>query len=305
MFVTTLAVVAGTAALTMAYALLVVMRVRPWWTPQYLIPILGMCAGCGCGGTGGGAVVYHAFNVFKPLQPSSSSHPQPQTTTTTNAKNKRTLGNTISGISVGLGVVIDELSAGANRVEKLLALGATRWEATRAPVRRAVRLAMTPLLNQMSVVGLVSIPGMMTGQILAGSDPSDAARYQVPRGWRGCGEKRGQMEWNGLAWLSLGRNALTPCRPQSPLSNQTKKMVIMFLLGAAATLGAVVAIHAAVLHLVDGRHRLRTDRLIAKGSGGGGIAWVKAQLAELRACCGGRRRRPQSGDTNEPLLGGS
>ena len=49
--------------------------------------------------------------------------------------------------------------AGADRVEKLLALGATRWEATRAPVTRAVRLAMTPLLNQMSVVGLVSIPG--------------------------------------------------------------------------------------------------------------------------------------------------
>jgi putative ABC transport system permease protein len=61
-------------------------------------------------------------------------------------------------------------------VEVLLALGASRLEATRALVQRAVRVAMTPLLNQMSVMGLVSIPGMMTGQILAGSDPAQAAR---------------------------------------------------------------------------------------------------------------------------------
>lgn len=112
MFLNTLAIVAGAAAATMAYALVVVMRVEPWWQPQYLIPILGMV-----------------------------------------------LGNTITGISVGLGTIVDELSSGADRVERLLALGATRWEAARAPVARAVRLAMTPLLNQMSVVGLVSIPG--------------------------------------------------------------------------------------------------------------------------------------------------
>jgi putative ABC transport system permease protein len=66
--------------------------------------------------------------------------------------------------------------AGADRIERLLALGATRWEATSELLVRATKTAMTPLLNQMSVVGLVSIPGMMTGQILAGSDPSQAAR---------------------------------------------------------------------------------------------------------------------------------
>jgi len=38
---------------------------------------------------------------------------------------------------------------------------------------------MTPVLNQMNVVGIVSIPGMMTGQILGGTDPSQAARYQM------------------------------------------------------------------------------------------------------------------------------
>jgi hypothetical protein len=66
--------------------------------------------------------------------------------------------------------------AGADRIERLLSLGASRAEATRDLLGRAVRLAMTPLLNQMSVVGLVSIPGMMTGQILGGSHPDQAAR---------------------------------------------------------------------------------------------------------------------------------
>ncbi len=38
---------------------------------------------------------------------------------------------------------------------------------------------MTPVINMIMVVGIVSIPGMMTGQILGGTDPSEAARYQI------------------------------------------------------------------------------------------------------------------------------
>jgi putative ABC transport system permease protein len=41
-FLNTLVIVGGSSSAIMAYALLVVMRVDPWWTPQYLIPILGM-----------------------------------------------------------------------------------------------------------------------------------------------------------------------------------------------------------------------------------------------------------------------
>jgi ABC-type iron transport system FetAB permease component len=55
--------------------------------------------------------------------------------------------------------------AGKDQIERLLALGASRTEATADLLSRSVKLAMTPLLNQMSVVGLVSIPGMMTGQV--------------------------------------------------------------------------------------------------------------------------------------------
>lgn len=89
------------------------------------------------------------------------------------------LGNACSGVAVGLSAVLDELSTGKNKVELLMSLGASRMEATRAARQRAIKTALTPLVNQMNVVGIVSIPGMMTGQILGGSDPSVAARYQI------------------------------------------------------------------------------------------------------------------------------
>ena len=64
-------------------------------------------------------------------------------------------------------------------VETLLALGGTRWEAARGPVRQALQTGLTPIMNAMMVVGIVSLPGMMTGQILAGAEPGLAVRYQI------------------------------------------------------------------------------------------------------------------------------
>lgn len=69
--------------------------------------------------------------------------------------------------------------AGKDRIEELLALGASRWEATHAARRRCIRMALMPTLNQMNVVGIVAIPGIMTGQILAGSDPSQVLHSAV------------------------------------------------------------------------------------------------------------------------------
>jgi putative ABC transport system permease protein len=89
------------------------------------------------------------------------------------------LGNTLTGISLGLDRFSNELVERRNEVEGLLALGATRWEAARGSVRTAVRTGMIPILNSMMVVGIVSLPGMMTGQLLAGVDPIQAVRYQV------------------------------------------------------------------------------------------------------------------------------
>jgi putative ABC transport system permease protein len=89
------------------------------------------------------------------------------------------LGNTLNGISLGLDRFGDELDGKRDQVETLLALGATRWEAARAPLRQAVRTGMIPTINSMMVVGLVSLPGMMTGQLLAGANPVQAVMYQI------------------------------------------------------------------------------------------------------------------------------
>ncbi len=89
------------------------------------------------------------------------------------------LGNGLTGISLGLDRSLSLLDDGRDRVESLLAFGATRWEAARPVAQEAVRTGMVPIINTMSVVGLVSIPGMMTGQILGGTSPEQAARYQI------------------------------------------------------------------------------------------------------------------------------
>jgi putative ABC transport system permease protein len=89
------------------------------------------------------------------------------------------LGNSLNGISLGLERLGEELSAHRDQVEALLALGATRWEAARQPIRRAVRTGMVPTLNSMMVVGIVTLPGMMTGQLLAGVSPIEAVKYQI------------------------------------------------------------------------------------------------------------------------------
>jgi putative ABC transport system permease protein len=89
------------------------------------------------------------------------------------------LGNTLSGISLGLDRLGEELASKRDQVDTLLALGATRWEAAQSAVRQAIRVGMVPTINTMMVVGLVSLPGMMNGQILSGVDPGDAVKYQI------------------------------------------------------------------------------------------------------------------------------
>ncbi|MGD9638847.1 MAG: iron export ABC transporter permease subunit FetB [Alphaproteobacteria bacterium] len=89
------------------------------------------------------------------------------------------LGNTMNGISLGL----DNLTAIAARekasIEARIALGHTRLEALNLVIRSALRTSFMPAINSMSAIGIVSIPGMMTGQILAGADPVEATKYQM------------------------------------------------------------------------------------------------------------------------------
>lgn len=109
-----------------------IIQVKPWYDPQYFIPLLGMV-----------------------------------------------LGNTLSGISLSLDRFMEGLVRNRQQIETLLALGATRWEATHSEIQAAIKTGMIPTINSMMVMGIVSLPGMMTGQILAGASPLDAVRYQI------------------------------------------------------------------------------------------------------------------------------
>jgi putative ABC transport system permease protein len=89
------------------------------------------------------------------------------------------LGNALNGISLGLDTALTGFDRDRHHVELLLAHGATAKQASARVVRRAIRTGTIPILNSMVAVGVISIPGMMTGQMLAGEDPADAARYQL------------------------------------------------------------------------------------------------------------------------------
>jgi putative ABC transport system permease protein len=89
------------------------------------------------------------------------------------------LGNGLTGISLGLERCLTSFDDGRDAVELSLAAGATPWEAARPVAAESIRTGLIPILNSMSVVGLVTIPGMMTGQLLGGTSPGLAARYQM------------------------------------------------------------------------------------------------------------------------------
>lgn len=89
------------------------------------------------------------------------------------------LGNTMTGISLGLHSLTTGLVRERAAVEARLALGATRHEALLAVTRSALTNALMPIINSMAATGLVALPGMMTGQILAGVDPAEAVKYQL------------------------------------------------------------------------------------------------------------------------------
>ena len=89
------------------------------------------------------------------------------------------IGNTLNGLSLGAERLKGELASRRDRVECLLAFGATADIAVKDCVRSAFAAGMIPTINSLMVMGLVQIPGIMTGQVLAGLDPLIAARYQL------------------------------------------------------------------------------------------------------------------------------
>lgn len=120
------------AVLVTSIAIGLILKVQPWYTPQFIIPILGLI-----------------------------------------------LGNSLTAISLTSSQLINDMYEQQARIEMMLTLSATPFEAVHDSIRAAIVNGMTPTLNSMLVVGIVSLPGMMTGQILAGADPTQAVRYQI------------------------------------------------------------------------------------------------------------------------------
>jgi putative ABC transport system permease protein len=85
----------------------------------------------------------------------------------------------MTGIALGIHGVSTGLTARRGAVEAQLMLGADRKTALGPVIRQALRAALMPIVNGMSATGIVSLPGMMTGQILGGVRPADAVKYQI------------------------------------------------------------------------------------------------------------------------------
>src|SRR5690625_2464317 len=89
------------------------------------------------------------------------------------------LGSVMNGVGISLNVFNTGLRRERDAIEAQLALGATRRQALKPLQRNALRSGFIPIVNQMSAAGVITLPGMMTGQILAGMPPYEAAKYQI------------------------------------------------------------------------------------------------------------------------------
>jgi putative ABC transport system permease protein len=89
------------------------------------------------------------------------------------------VGNAMTGVSLGANRLVDGMRTQRPTIETALMLGATPQVASRQVVRNAFDAALLPTINSMVGIGIVSLPGMMTGQILAGISPLVAIRYQI------------------------------------------------------------------------------------------------------------------------------
>lgn len=89
------------------------------------------------------------------------------------------IGNAMSAIAVAIDRLFSDLDSRSDEMFTLVALGATAREAAFPSIKAAIAAGMTPVLATMSAAGIVTIPGMMSGQLLAGADPLAAAKYQI------------------------------------------------------------------------------------------------------------------------------
>lgn len=88
-------------------------------------------------------------------------------------------GNSMTGVGLGVKTLVTSVQDNREEIEGSLMLGASAKQATNKHLNKAFDAAILPTINSMVGIGIVSLPGMMTGQILAGSSPLVAIAYQI------------------------------------------------------------------------------------------------------------------------------
>lgn len=89
------------------------------------------------------------------------------------------IGNAMTGVTLGVQSLLENMVNNRQKVEASLMLGATPTQAVKPYVNSAFDSAVLPTINNMVGMGIVFLPGMMTGQILAGLSPTTAIFYQL------------------------------------------------------------------------------------------------------------------------------
>lgn len=115
---------------------MIVVRINPWYNPQYFIPIAGMM-----------------------------------------------VGNSLTGLSLGVKSLLEGMTTQKNLVEEALTLGATPQMATKNIINSTFDAAIMPTINSMLGMGIIFLPGMMTGQILSGPLRRQPSLIRSPSCW--------------------------------------------------------------------------------------------------------------------------
>jgi putative ABC transport system permease protein len=89
------------------------------------------------------------------------------------------LGNVMNAVSLALNAFFNTVTRERVAIEARLALGDSRYTALHGLAAQAIRTALIPTINVMTAAGVITMPGIMTGQLLAGMDPLNAAKYQI------------------------------------------------------------------------------------------------------------------------------
>jgi putative ABC transport system permease protein len=89
------------------------------------------------------------------------------------------LGNSLRGNIVGISTFYKSIRKDTKNYLYVLSLGASHYEALLPYLRESIQLALKPTLASMATMGIVALPGMMTGVILGGASPEVAIKYQI------------------------------------------------------------------------------------------------------------------------------